>query len=190
MRANEGEKQMTDMISAETVTRVWQDMARASPDEVPHLVNEMRVEQPVILAYLLAVGDAIFNQHERELIFYLGMVVWQMMKQSKRRQRKVTEKRLEQAEEANIDFLERLSASPEANFESATETMLVTYPEPEVLRYIVEAIMEEEEDYDPDDPPIRDEYRGLAFVHLKTVLDALISSLAAESRSRRRRRRR
>ena len=180
---------MTDMISAETVTRVWQDMARASLDEVPHLVNQMRVEQPVVLVYLLAVDDSIFNQHERELIFYLGMVVWQMMKQSKRRQRKVTEKKLEQAEEANYDFLERLSASPEADFVSATETMLVTYPEPEVFRYIVEAVMEEE-DYDPDDPPIRDEYRGLAVVYLKTVLDAFISSLAAAPRSRRRTRRR
>ena len=180
---------MTDMISAGTVTRVWQDMARASLDEVPHLVNQMQAEQPVILVYLLAVDDSIFNEHERELIFYLGMVVWQMMKQSKRRLRKVTEKKLIQAEEANYDFLERLSASPEADFVSATETMLATYPEPEVFRYIVEAIMEEE-DYDPDDPPIRDEYRGMAVMYLKTVLDAFISSLAGAPRSRRRKRRR
>jgi hypothetical protein len=179
---------MTDMISAETVTRVWQDMARAPLDAVPHLVNQMKAEQPVVLVYLLAVDDSIFNEHERELIFYLGMVVWQMMKQSKRRLRKVTEKKLMQAEEANFDFLERFSASLEADFESAIQEMLDTYPEPEVLRYIVEAIMEEE-DYDPDDPPIREEYRGMAFVYLKTVLDAFISSLAAAPRSRRRRRR-
>jgi len=169
---------MTDMISAETVTRVWQDMARVSADEAPRFVQQMEEEQPAVMAYLLAVGDALFNQHEQEIIFYLGVVVWQMMKQSKRRLRKVTEERLDQAEEANLDFLERLSASPEADFESATQAMMATYPEPEVLRYIVEAIMEEE-DYTPEDPPIRDEYRGLAFVHLKTVLDAFISSLAA-----------
>ena len=169
---------MTDMISAETVTRVWQDMARVSADEAPGLINQMQAEQPVIIAYLLAAGESPFNQHEQEIIFYLGMVVWQMMKQSKRRLLRVSQKKLEQAEEANFDFLERLSASPEADFESATQEMLASYPEPEVLRYIVEAIMEEEDD-DPDDPPIRDEYRGLAFVHLKTVLDVFISSLAA-----------
>jgi hypothetical protein len=180
---------MTDMISAETVTQVWQDMARVSAEAAPRFVNQMQEEQPVIIAYLLGVGESPFNQHEQAIIFYLGMVVWQMMKQSKRRLRKVTEKRLEQAEEANFDFLERLSASPEADFVSATQEMLATYPEPEVLRYIVEAIMEEE-DYDPDDPPIRDEYRGLAVVHLKTVLDAFISSLATAPRSRRRKRRR
>jgi hypothetical protein len=181
---------MTDMISAETVTRVWQDMARASPDEIPRLVNQMQVEQPVVLVYLAAVGDALFNPHEQEIIFYLGMAVWQMMKQSKRRLRKVTERKLDEAEEAKFDFLERLSASPEADFVSATEAMLATYPEPEVFRYIVEAVMEEEEDYDPDDPPIRDEYRGMAVMYLKTVLDAFISSLAAAPSSRQRRQRR
>jgi hypothetical protein len=180
---------MTDMISAETVTRVWQDMARVSPDEIPHLVHQMEVEQPVVLVYLAAVGSALFNQHEQEIIFYLGMAVWQMMKQSQRRLRKVTERELEQAEEANFDFLERLSASPEADLVSATEAMLATYPEPEVLRYIIEAI-NEEEDYDPDDPPIRDEYRGLAVMYLKTVLDAFISSLAGAPSPRQRRRRR
>jgi hypothetical protein len=180
---------MTDMISAETVTRVWQDMARVSPDEIPRLVNQMEVEQPVVLVYLAAVGEALFNQHEQEIIFYLGMAVWQMMKQSQRRLRKVTERELEQAEEANLDFLERLSASPEADLVSATEAMLATYPEPEVLRYIIEAI-NEEEDYDPDDPPIRDEYRGLAVMYLKTVLDAFISSLAPAPSPRQRRRRR
>lgn len=176
---------MTDMISAETVTRVWQDMARVSADEIPRFVNQMTAEQPVIIAYLLGAGEPPFNQHEQEIIFYLGMVVWQMMKQSQRRLLRVSQKKLDRAEEANLAFLERLSVSPEADFESATQEMLVTYPEPEVLRYIVEAIMEEEEDYDPDDPPIRDEYRGMAFVYLKTVLDALISSLAPAPGSRR-----
>jgi hypothetical protein len=180
---------MTDMISAETVTRVWQDMAQVSADEAPRFVQQMEEEQPAVMVYLLAVGEALFNQHEQEIIFYLGMVVWQVMKQGQRRLRKVTEERLDQAEEANLDFLERLSASPEADFESAIQAMMDTYPEPEVLRYIVEAIMEDE-DYDPEDPPIREEYRGMAFVHLKTVLDAFISSLAAAPRSRRRSQRR
>lgn len=178
---------MTDMISAETVTRVWQDMARVPISEIPRFVQQMEEEQPAIMAYLLAVGDALFNQHEREIIFYLGMVVWQMMKQSKRRLFKVSPRKLDRAEEANFALLERLSESPEAGWESLTRTMLATYPEPEVLRYIVEAIMEDD---DPEDPPIRDEYRGMAFIYLKTVLDALISSLAAAPGSRRYKRRR
>lgn len=165
------------MISAETVTQTWERMSQTPVSAAPQLVEEMKEEQPLILGYLLSLDDFPFNQHEGEIIFYIGMVVWQIMKQSSRHLHKVTRRKLRKAEEANYDFLELLASDTEADFVSATQTMLEKHPEPEVLRYIVEAIMEEE-DYEPDDPPIRDEYRGLAFVHLKIVLDAFVDSLA------------
>jgi len=165
------------MISAEIVTQTWQRMSQTPVSATPQLVEEMKEEQPLLLACLLALDDFPFNRYEQELIFYLGMVVWQIMKQSERRLHKVTRKKLGEAEEANYDFLELLTSDTEADFVSATKTMLEKHPEPEVLRYIVEAIMEEEE-YEPEDPSIRDEYRGLAFVHLKIALDALANSLA------------
>src|SRR5574337_276862 len=138
----------------------------------------MKEEQLAILAYLLALEAVSFSAHEHQLVFYPGLVVWQIMKHSDRRLRKVTRRKQGQADEANQGFLELLSSNTDADFVSGTQTMLENYPEPEVLRYIIAALMEEE-DYAPDDLPIRDEYRGLAFVHLKTVLDALINSLAA-----------
>jgi hypothetical protein len=165
------------MISAETVTETWRSIAQTPPSEASALVEEMTQEQPLVVGFLLSCDDSVFDPHEKEIIFYVGLVVWQIMKQSNRRLRKVTRKKLHKAEEANYAALEMLSTDTEADFVSATLTMLETYPEPEVLRYIVEAIMEEEE-YEPDDPPIRDEYRGLAFVHLKILLDALVDSLA------------
>ena len=168
---------MADMISAETVTRIWQQMAQIPAHQAPQLVDHMRTEQPVILVYLLALDDFPFDQYEREIIFYMGLVVWQMMKQSKKRLRKVTHKKLRQVQDANDEFLSFLASDTEADFVSATRTMLENYREPEVLGYIIETLMEEEE-FDPDNPPIRDEYRGLAFIHLKTVLDAFIASLA------------
>jgi hypothetical protein len=168
---------MTDMIPGEIVTETWQRMAQTPIHEAPDLVNQMQQEQPAILAHLLYLDEFPFDPHERELIFYIGMVVWQIMKQSKRRLRRVTLKKLSKAEKVNYDTLELVASDSEADFFSATVAMVENHPEPEVMRYIVETIMDEE-DYDPDDPPIRDEYRGLAFIHLKIALDALISSLA------------
>ena len=168
---------MTDMIPGEIVTETWQRMAQTPIHEAPDLVNQMQQEQPAILAHLLYLDEFPFDPHERELIFYIGMVVWQIMKESKRRLRRVTLKKLSKAEKANYDTLELVASDSEADFFSATVAIVENHPEPEVMRYIVETIMDEE-DYDPDDPPIRDEYRGLAFIHLKIALDALISSLA------------
>jgi hypothetical protein len=48
--------------------------------------------------------------------------------------------------------------------------MLDSYPEPAVLRYIVESLMET----NPEDVVLSDTTVGIAFLQLKTVLDALI----------------
>lgn len=165
------------MISAEAVTQTWQRMSAMPEHQAPKMVDLMSKEQPVVLAYLLAMSeDESFDEYESHLVFYTGMVVWQIMKQSSKRLRKVTEAKLEEAEKANEQFLERLSSDTDADFFSATKQMLADYPEPEVLRYVIEALMEEE-GYDADEPPIREENLGLAFLNLKIVLDAFIDSI-------------
>ena len=167
------------MISSQVVTQTWQRMSQTPVDQAPELVDQMKAEQPVVLSYLLHEEDFPFNEYERELIFYIGMVVWQIMKQSEQQLYKVTRKKLRKAEELNVGFLEDLASSSEGDFIRSVQQLLRTYAEPEVLRYILEAIMEEDE---PEEPGIRDEYKGLAFVHLKILLDAFISSLAPRLR--------
>lgn len=161
------------MISHEAVTETWQRIAQSSVEDAQRYAYQMSVEQPVLQRYLLELDDLPFNRNETEIIHYVGLVTWQIMKHGRRPLRGVTVKRLQRAERANGAFLEMLASDTEADFVSATLGMLENYPEPEVLRYIVEAIMEEDEE-DPEEIPIRDEYRGLAFLHLKVMLDAMV----------------
>jgi hypothetical protein len=142
------------------------------PDQVPLVVDGFKKDQPVIMAYLLAVEEEVYDENEREALFYLGLVVWQIMGQSSRPLRQVTGERLASIEDENYVFLEVLASDTEADFLSATRGMIENYPEPEVLRYIIEAVMEEE----PEDPGFREDVRGLAFIQLKIVLDALVAS--------------
>ena len=230
---------MAGTISYETVTETWQRMAETPVEDAQKIIDQMEKEQPIVLVYLLALDEYPFDQAEREVIFYIGTVIWEIMKQSERPLRQVTEKDIEKAEEANYKFLELLSGDTEADFMSATRMLIENYGEPEVLRYLVEALMEdmdlefedfllegdelddevvyldgngngnqedeaemldeieveilevtgqdtldalEDEDEDEDDDDeyldytLRDENRGMAFVLLKTVLDALIES--------------
>jgi hypothetical protein len=166
---------LDEPISYETVTATWQRMAAMPLGKVNELLSLMETEQPQILAYLLAQDEEIFDDHEREIILYLGIVVWQIMRQGRRRPRKITPKKLLAAEEANYIFLDLLSEDTEADFMSAILGMIERHPEPEVFRYIVEALMDEE-GYDDGDEPIRDENLGLAFLTLKSALDALIAA--------------
>jgi len=169
------------MISFEVVTQTWQEMSQTPTHQASELVEQMSQEQPVALSFLLHLEDLPFDQYERELIFYIGMVVWQIMKRSGRQLYKVTRKKMRRAEESNVELLEQLASSDEADFIETIQLLLADCPEPEVLRYIVEAIMEEQDD--PDEPGFRDEYKGLAFLHLKILLDAFVSSLGPRPRT-------
>lgn len=171
---------MTEKVSAEIVEQTWQRVAQTDPSDVSVMVDQMREEQPYIMAYLLATADVEFEPHEGETLFYVGMVAWQMMTQSSGQLQQVEEEALDKAEAANFEFLEQFSEEENGDLEVVVRAILETYPEPEVFRYIVEAIMEEEE---AGEPPMRDELRGLAFVYLKTVLDAMITSLAYPHKS-------
>lgn len=166
------------MIPAETVTRTWQRMAAMSDRQAERLAQRMGREQPAVMTYLLAVSQqAHFDDYERELIFYIGAVVWQIVKSGSRRLRLVTEAALDEADRANEALLEEMAGDTEADFYNATKTMLERYPEPEVLRYVVETLHGEEEEDDPDEPPMSPESQGLAFIYLKTVMDALIQGM-------------
>lgn len=161
------------MISYDEIIEELEYMDTLSETDVPKIVNRMTKEQPNLLAYLMAAGkrDDLFDQYEAEIILFIGIVLWQVIKKNYRQFPKVKDKVLDQIEKKNEDFLEMLSSDSEGDFLSVVGEMVKTYPEPELLRYISEAIFEQD---DPDDPPIREENTGLAFFYLKTVLDVIL----------------
>ena len=154
-------------ISAEIVERTWKEMSTMSPLNYPKLINKFSKEQPFILTYLIAVDGQQFNEDERELLLYLGVVIWMMMSRGNNPLPKVTEKIIDDAEEKNIKMLEYLEGETETDFYETTDTILQDYNQPEVLRYVVEALMED----DDEDVDIQEENFGLMMIYLKTVID-------------------
>jgi len=156
-----------DMIPATIVERTWKRIGTLSPRSVPKLIQQMAKEQPIILAYLMAVDDDIFNQDERELLLYLGVVIWQIMSQGAQPLPEVTERILDDAEAKNVKMAEYLQGETEGGFEETTRTIISNYRQPEVLRHVVEALMEEPE----EGCAIPDENTGIMLLDLKTVID-------------------
>lgn len=154
-------------ISSDIVEETWKKIGGMSPLELPKLINLMTNKQPLILAYLMAVDNEILNQDERKLLFYLGVVVWQIMSQGTTPLPKVTEETLDEVEESNIKMLEYLEGESETDFIETLEKIIGNYNQTEVLRYVVESLMEESE----EECFIRDEYKGIMIIDLKTVID-------------------
>ncbi|MCD6471788.1 hypothetical protein J7K55_01510 [Candidatus Aerophobetes bacterium] len=152
-----------DPIPLKVVERTWRKMSTMPLQKLPNLINFMRKQQPFVLAYLLAIGHEIFNQDEQEQLLYLGVVVWQIMSQGSKPLTKITGDALDEAEKTNMKMLEYLAGELEAGFMDTTKKIISNYPQPEVLKYVVEALMEEpEEDYF-----VRDENKGYIFIYLK-----------------------
>ena len=112
----------------------------------------------------------IFNQDERQVLLYLGVVVWQIMSQRGRHLPKVTEKMLVKAEAENLKMAEYLQGEKnEDGFEKATRKIIRSYSQPDILRYVIGAITEDTE----ESSPIRDKNKGMMLLNLKTVIDCL-----------------
>jgi len=154
-------------ISEQLVETTWKEMSSMSPVNYPKLINKFAKEQPIILAYLMADDDEMFNEDERELLLYLGVVIWKIMSQGNKPLPKVTEKMIDDVEEKNIKMLEYLEGETEIGFYETTATILEDYNQPEVLRYVVEALMEDDEEA----VDIREENIGMMMIYLKTVID-------------------
>lgn len=155
-------------ISAEIVDATWQEMAQLTPDKIPSLVDQFGQKQPDMMVYLASAGEEVLNDYEREVLFYIGVVVWQMMEKGETPLRQLSIDDIVEAENANFSMLESFSRESEGDMIAATEKSFEAYHQPEVLRYVIEAIMEEDE----ENEMISEEHKGLMLIFLKTVIDS------------------
>jgi hypothetical protein len=156
-------------ISSEIVEKTWKKMARIPPQEAQKMITLIGKKQPIILAYLMACGSDIFNQDERELLLYLGVVVWQIMSQGSTSLPKIKENTVDKVENSNMKMIEYLKGESDTGFIDTVEKIINNYSQPEVLKYVIEALMEETE----EGCLIRDENKGIMAIYLKTVIDCL-----------------
>ena len=90
------------------VMKTWEKMAQATEYDAQLIMVKMSEEQPLALGFLINLDDMPFNQNEREIILYVGVTVWRMMLQGERQLLEVTDDVLERAEDANLDWMEKM----------------------------------------------------------------------------------
>lgn len=162
------------MISEEKVAETAERISAMGLEETRGLANLMQSEQPFVMVYLLAVTQREgFTDEGTELFFFVGTVIWQLMRENSSGKREITEQVMNKAEKANETLLEKMAADSKGDFLSAAENVALHSPEPEVFRFIVESVMENE-DGGPENSPFTEEHSGAAFLSLKILLDAFV----------------
>ena len=156
-------------IPEEIVENTWREMAELEPVDIIEYISEISTDQPAIFAFLMATGHHVFNEDERETVMYLGMVVWRIMCQGTPRPREISREVVEQAEANNMRVLQGLAGESPGDFIAITEDMLLTYGQIEVLGYVIESLIMNE---DTAAARVREENKGWIIMSLKTVIDS------------------
>ena len=130
--------------------------------------------QPALLAYVMASTDH-WRPEVSELAVYLYYVVLRMFEVSASGELgQVSNPALDHQVERNESLMDRLQPAHERFLERAAE--VESSKQPFVLRYISEALLEDEH---PDiTPPLTDEETGRLYLTLKTVVDALDEAIS------------
>lgn len=145
----------------------WEEMAAIDPDEVPVLMRNIGKLQPHVVSYLLGINDDILSDPEREMVFYLGVVIWRILDRLGFRHDEISLETLLEKEEKNFSMLEYLAGEPDAEFTGTVGRIMDNYNQSELLRYIIDRIMEEP----LNDTEVVNDHIGIMVIYLKTFID-------------------
>jgi hypothetical protein len=160
---------MVDKISAENVEQEYAAICGLTTQEALCMSSDFQKNQPLLVAYLSAVDKDILNQEEREILFYLGAVAWKIMFSLSKKTQEANQDRLLNIESANQKLAESLRTTDSVKFADVVKVLLKDSSQPEVLRYIIAALMDE----DNAENSVRDENLGIIITDLKTVIEYL-----------------
>ncbi len=154
-------------IPESVVQQTWERIAMMPEKNAEKLTTRMGKEQPAIVAFLLAVDQDILNQEEREVLFYLGLVIWQIMSRGHSLPMAPIEA-VEQADDANAAMLEQMMGAADSDLTAEAEKLVNTYNQSAVLQYAITALVEA-----ADQGEVRQDNIGVMLIDLKTVVDCL-----------------
>lgn len=140
-------------------------------DDIPKMINHLGKDQPFVLTYLMSSGDTILNQNERNLLIFMGVMLWYLIEDDISGIPVISEELIDQFQKQNYKMLEYLADEPESDFVNTVQVIMSKYHQPDLLRYIMDKLTNDLKD--------RIEFRyqnlGIIVIYLKTIIDCLDS---------------
>jgi hypothetical protein len=159
-------------IPEEIVEKTWQEIAGISPDRAKKEMMKISNIQPELLAFVTESSKEM-GQEVRELAIYMFLVVYRMFQQAHWKIKKISSEEIIECYEQNEDLMERLEGAHDRFLDRIA--CLQTSRQPYVVKYVVGALMEEDDEGE-DAVALTDEQKGFLYLLLKTVTDVLDQS--------------
>jgi hypothetical protein len=150
------------------VEKTWQEVSGFSPDRAKKEMMKIGNSQPELLAFVTESSKEM-GQEVRELAIYMFIVVYRMFQKAHGKIKKISSDEIIECYEHNEGLMERLEGAHEKFLDRIASVQ--TFRQPHVVKYVVDALMEEDEGEDA--VPLTEEQKGFLFLLLKTVIDVL-----------------
>ncbi len=172
---------MAKHISRAVIEATMQEVTRLAFQNPSVLTDQMEAEQPVLRYYLYELDQLPFgleeemhlSEAEAGHIFYIGVVLWQALNQQRGPLRPLT---WDDIDAATTEVEQPFAGQDDPMHPNLDLLEVETHPEPELARFLKEAI--QAWPGDEDFQPIRPEYRPPVLVLLHIVLNALLRGQA------------
>jgi hypothetical protein len=156
------------LIPEEIVEKSWQEVAGFSPTRANKQMMKIGNDQPELLAFVTA-STEMMGQEVKELGIYMFFVVYRMFQKAQGKIKRISSEEIIKCHEHNESLMERLEGAHEKFLDRAARIQISK--QPHVMKYVIDALMEEEEGEDAIE--LTDEHKGFLLLLLRTVIDVL-----------------
>lgn len=162
-----------NVLQFDTIDRYWKSLENIDMNEVTALIDKLGKEQPFILAFLMSSGQDIFSQEEREVLLYMGVMIWQIATEISSDIPLISDTVLDDFENRNFSMLEYLDGEPESDFNGTVSMIMKNYHQTDFLQYVIDRLMEELK----TGSDLKENNTGIIAIYLKTVIDCFDASV-------------
>jgi hypothetical protein len=155
-------------IPERIVEKTWQEVVGFSPDRAKKEMMKIGNSQPELLAFVVESSKEM-GREVSELAIYLFLVVFRMFQGLHGKVKKISSEEIIECYQNNEGLMERLEGAHERFLDRIAS--LQTSTQPYVVKYIADALMEEDEGKDA--VQLTEEQKGFLYLLLKTVIDVL-----------------
>ncbi|HPP06353.1 MAG TPA: hypothetical protein PLW88_03215 [Syntrophorhabdaceae bacterium] len=159
---------MVTSISEEIVTKTYTEVAGFTPHMIQKEMEKLNKNQPDLFYFVLTSLEET-DDDVRDMGIYMFFVIYMMFKKAYGRIKKVSFDDIDEAYNRNFNILDTIEQGDEDAILDFAEKEMIK--QPYVMKYITEALMEEEEE--DEDIQLRLEDKGFLFLFLKTITDIL-----------------
>ena len=157
-------------ISNEEIELFLEEIDTSNEKRIEELIHKMSHHQGFIMTYLLAVSKENFSEQESEDFFYIGFTIWYIMSHIKPTITTIEGDKIDAMDRNNFKMLDVMADETEEGISELIKIIVDNYNQAPLFGYVVEALMEEDEDGEPFFEP---NHSGIMLIYLKTVIDCL-----------------